>query len=76
MYSLKLYRGFESLSLRHKFESAYPLSVFMVASVGPLASLDRELRQARKGATAAIDASAEDRLAEAITFNRSARLRI
>ena len=36
-----------------------PLHMFsMVAPVGPLATIDRELRQARKGATVAIDSCA------------------
>lgn len=48
---LTTYRGFESLSLRNKYE-------FIVASVGPFATISCEPRQVRKEATVAADAGA------------------
>ena len=57
------YRGFESLPLRQFF-----LRVFMVTCVGPLATIDCEPRQARKGATVTIDLGAGVWLAQVATL--------
>ena len=50
VYTLTAYRGFESLSLRH--------ILFNGTRIGSLATIDREPRQARKGATVAVDSGA------------------
>ena len=44
--------------------------VSMVAPVGPLATIDRKLRQVRKEATVSVDSGAEVSLAGAATFLR------
>ena len=49
VYTLTAYRGFESLLLRQ----------FNGACIGSLATRSREPRQARKGATVAMDSGAE-----------------